>query len=49
VVLGFQDAVLAGRWPAWSDLAAPVVLAVGALVAGWAIFRRLAGELADEL
>lgn len=49
LAVGFQDAVLLGRWPEWSSLAAPFAVAALSLVAGWALFRRLAGELADEL
>ncbi len=45
----YQRIVLESAWPEWSTLAAPAVLAAVLLVLGLFAFRRLSGEMVDEL
>jgi lipopolysaccharide transport system permease protein len=49
LALGYQGILVHGRWPAWSDLAAPLAVAALALWSARYVFRRLAGEMADHL
>ena len=47
--LSYQGIVLEGRWPEWSTLALPLAVALAFLVVGLYSFRRLSGEMVDEL
>ena len=47
--LSYQDIVLKGEWPDWSTLIYPTVVAFVVLAFGLFVFRRLAGEMVDEL
>lgn len=49
IFLAYQDIVVAGAWPDWSTLRFPALAAAVALGAGVLVFRRLAGDLVDEL
>lgn len=49
LVVGYQEILLHGRWPAWQQYLPQVLLAAAALLLGRACFRRLSGELADHL
>jgi len=49
IVAGYQGILLHGTWPAWHAYLPQLVLAAGALLLGRALFRRLSGELADQL
>lgn len=45
----YQAIVLANRWPVWGELWWPALMALIFLVLGLYSFRRLAGEMVDEL
>ena len=47
--LSYQEIVLSGRWPVWRELWLPLVAAVVFSVVGLAVFRRLSGQMVDEL
>ena len=47
--LSYQSIVLEGRWPVWSDLWWPTVTTLVVITVGLAAFRRLSGEMVDEL
>lgn len=49
LMAGYQNIVLTGRWPEPADYLVPSILAAGALVFAYLAFRRLSGELVDEL
>ena len=49
LVQGYQDVLVRGEWPSWVKLWPVVALAVLACLLGFALFRRRAGELVDEL
>jgi lipopolysaccharide transport system permease protein len=44
-----QTVLLENRVPAWSSLGYPAVIAFGFLLLGLLAFRRLSGEIVDEL
>ncbi len=44
-----QQVVLENRWPDWSSLGPPAVMAAVTLALGLFAFRRLSGEMVDEL
>jgi ABC-type polysaccharide/polyol phosphate export permease len=44
-----QTVLLENRVPAWSSLGYPAVVACGFLLLGLVAFRRLSGEIVDEL
>lgn len=45
----YQGIVLDGAWPAWEGLLHPVVAAIVTLAVGLFAFRRLSGQMVDEL
>ena len=47
--LGYQQIVLSGSWPNWNSVLYPAVAAFLILAAGLVVFRRLSGEMVDEL
>lgn len=47
--LSYQSIVLDNAWPAWADLTLPLACAALFLVLGLVVFRRLSGEMVDEL
>lgn len=47
--LSYQEIVLTGSWPAWGTLIYPLSAALLVLAVGLAVFRRLSGEMVDEL
>ena len=47
--LSYQSIVLENRWPDWSGLWWPALVTVIFLTLGLAAFRRLSGEMVDEL
>lgn len=47
--LSYQEIVLTGSWPDWGALIYPSSVAVLVLASGLAVFRRLSGEMVDEL
>jgi lipopolysaccharide transport system permease protein len=49
IIVGYQDAVLTGAWPDPARYVGHAALAVVLLGAGFWAFRRLAGEMVDEL
>jgi homopolymeric O-antigen transport system permease protein len=49
VVLAYQEIVLRGAWPDWSQLLLPGVCAAAALVVGVTAFHSLSGEMVDCL
>jgi lipopolysaccharide transport system permease protein len=49
IVAGYQGILLHGTWPTWHVYLPQLGLAIGALLLGRALFRRLSGELADHL
>lgn len=49
LVAACQDILVHGRWPDWTSLALPLVLALALCAWGWRLFRRHSGELVDEL
>lgn len=49
IVRFIQTLFLEDRVPAWSTLAYPAAVAVGFLALGWVAFRKLSGEIVDEL
>ena len=48
-IAGLQVALAGGRWPDWASLAYPALWALAACLAGLWLFRRHAGDIADEL
>ncbi len=49
LIAGYQQIVLTGRWPEPTDYVVPVIIASGSLILGYLAFRRLSGEMVDEL
>lgn len=49
LMAAFQTVLVNGRWPDWSTLWPATVLAVALCVFGFALFRKRAGEMVDEL
>jgi lipopolysaccharide transport system permease protein len=49
VVLAYQEIVLRGAWPDWSQLLLPGVCAAAALAVGVTAFQRLSSEMVDCL
>ena len=47
--LSYQEIVLNNTWPNWGDLRFPLIVAVAFLLLGLLVFRRLSGEMVDEL
>ncbi len=47
--LSYQQIVLDNAWPAWGDLGLPLGAALLFAVAGLLVFRKLSGEMVDEL
>ena len=45
----YQGIVIDGAWPQWGDLLQPVVAATVTLTVGLLVFRRLSGQMVDEL
>jgi len=46
---GFRQSLYHGRFPGWDNLGACALVAVVALVLGWALFTRLSRRFAEEL
>jgi lipopolysaccharide transport system permease protein len=49
IVGSYQQIILYGKWPMWQDLVFQLILAICALFFGLLTFRRLSGDLVDEL
>lgn len=49
LVAAFQDILVAGKWPQWETLWLVIVLGILLGITGLGLFRRHAGEMADEL
>lgn len=49
LMAAFQSVLVNGRWPDWASLWPVTVLATALCVFGFALFRKRAGELVDEL
>lgn len=49
VVTAYQDIFVHGRWPEWSSMVCPAVLAVLFCAVGMQMFRKRVGEIVDEL
>jgi len=49
LISNYQAIFVQYAWPAWGSLAWVAVLSVSLLVLGWQVFRRLSGEMVDEL
>lgn len=49
IVGAVQDIFLEARWPVWSSLAWPAILALAFLALAYRVFMRLSDELVDEL
>jgi lipopolysaccharide transport system permease protein len=49
VMIGLQGALVGGLWPDWGTLIYPGALAGAACLLGVRLFRRHAGDIADEL
>lgn len=47
--LSYQRIVLDNAWPGWTDLRWPLLVAVAFLLVGLVVFKRLSGEMVDEL
>ena len=47
--LSYQRIVLDNTWPTWVDLQRPLLVATVFLVLGLVVFRKLSGEMVDEL
>lgn len=47
--IAYQEIVVDGRWPDWPGLWYPAVVAAVAVVLGVVVFRKLSGEMVDEL
>lgn len=47
--LGYQRIVVEGQWPVWTGLWYPVTAAIVTVVLGFVVFRKLSGEMVDEL
>ncbi|HJV00804.1 MAG TPA: ABC transporter permease [Burkholderiaceae bacterium] len=49
IIVSYQQLLVAGQMPDWASLAPAAVLAAGLCLLGLKLFRRRAGEMADEL
>ncbi|MBA5640017.1 ABC transporter permease [Duganella sp. LX20W] len=49
ITVSYQQLLVAGQMPDWASLAPAAVLAAGLCLLGLKLFRRRAGEMADEL
>jgi lipopolysaccharide transport system permease protein len=49
IIAAYQGIFVSGRWPDWSTLAMPAVVALVLCAFGLRLFRRRAGEMVDEL
>lgn len=49
LISGYQAIFLYQRWPSWQQLISIAVMSATALLLGWGIFRKLSGEMVDEL
>lgn len=49
LVTAYQDILVHGSWPQWSNLLLPAVLAALLCVFGMRLFRKRVGEIVDEL
>lgn len=49
LISGYQNIILTGQWPDPADFLAPSLLAIISLVLGYVLFKRLSGEMVDEL
>lgn len=49
IVMSYQQIILHQRWPAWHELYPHFFFAALALIGGLLVFRRLSGDLVDEL
>ena len=47
--LSYQRIVLDNTWPTWADVQRPLLVAAVFLVLGLVVFRKLSGEMVDEL
>lgn len=47
--LSYQQIILDNAWPSWLDLRLPLAAATLFLVLGLVVFRKLSGEMVDEL
>ncbi len=47
--LSYQNIVLQGLWPDWRAIVYPTTVALLVLAVGLGVFRRLSGEMVDEL
>lgn len=47
--LSYQKIILDNAWPSWSDLGLPIAFAVVFMTLGLIVFRKLSGEMVDEL
>ncbi len=49
LMIGYQDIVVKSVWPAWGNLVPHALIAAVCLLFAFLLFRRLSGEMADEL
>lgn len=49
LVAAYQDLVLEGRWPEWSLFRFQIIGALLTLLIGFVVFRKLSGDIVDEL
>lgn len=49
LINGYQAIFVQHTWPAWTSLAWVVIMSCTLLILGWLVFRRLSGEMVDEL
>ena len=48
-VTTFQEIILYGHWPPWADFKFHFIATIAALTVGFFVFRKLSGEVVDEL
>ena len=49
IVMSYQQIILNGQWPVWHEMYPQFIFAAVALVCGLLVFRKLSGDLVDEL
>jgi lipopolysaccharide transport system permease protein len=49
IMASYQQIILNQQWPVWRELYPQIILAATALIFGLFVFRRLSGDLVDEL